>query len=388
MLAAMLFVFAASALPAGAQADGLRVVDGAAFPRTAQGIQAAIDSLHGAPGAITLTPGTYELQKEILVSGTGVRISGFGFATRLRVTSPSANVFRVTGELFELTDVTLETPLRKSAGSIILAENGQGALRRVRIDGDFFNGFTLDADAADNWTFEEIRVIGGHTWNYLIHLTSPRGTVASTHIRNFYVSNATHWKTASIVLDSGVDTFVCSDSELGPVLLQDSQHRLAPRWVRFTNTLIEAGYNGTVEGVGLRIDAGRDVRYQGYFATSDIGVAAGPNALSVDVSHTEFVNIGQSAVTIAKGARDVRVADSSFDEIGVRVAGRNAIDVAPGAGSFILTNNFFHAKNHSAHAIHVPPDAGQHSMSGNAAERDSGQMILDETQRTGPAEPK
>jgi hypothetical protein len=226
------------------------------------------------------------------------------------------------------------------------------------VTGNFWNGFTLDTSKAGDWTFDGIRVPGGVTWNYLFHLQAASGTVASTHLHNLIVSNTIRWNVAAIVLDSGVDTFVCSDCELGPVLAENSLGTQAPRWIRFDNTFIEAGIGGVVGGTAVNIQAARDFRYQGYIGTSEIGVGVGPGARGIDVSQTEFVNIGRSAVTIAAGAQDTAIDRNTFEDTGNMADGSyDTIAVGPDASDFQITYNTFKstAKNRPRYSVSVAP---------------------------------
>lgn len=183
-------------------------------------------------------------------------------------------------------------------------------------------------------------------------------------MQNVYAVNNSTWKTACIVLDSGVDTFMCSNCELGPVWLRDSLNRQPPRWVNFTNTFIEAGAGGT----GLRIDAGRDVRYQGYIASSRIGAALGPAATSIGISNTQFVEITRSAITIAAGATGVLINDNDFDNSGTEADNAyDAIHIAKAAGNFQIHNNTFRtsARNRPRFDVALEGDNADYLITGN-----------------------
>jgi hypothetical protein len=348
--------------PGGTEVAGrwnnIRIVDGGRFPQTGAGIQAAIDDIGASAGTVFLPPAVYSVSAEIRVTQIGLSIIGFGHSSRLHLTDSMSNLFNVSGARFLLADVEITTSARKTGGSVIYATADQGAVRDVRVTGNFWNGFTLDTNKASNWTFDSIRVPGGVNWNYLFHLQAASGTVASTHLHNLLVSNTIRWNVAAIVLDSGVDTFVCSDCEPGPVLAENSLGSQAPRWIRFENTFIEAGIGGVVGGTAINIRATRDFRYQGYIGTSEIGVAVGPGARGVDVSHTEFVNIGRSAVTIAAGAQDTAIDRNTFEDTGNMADGSyDTIAAEPGASDFQITYNTFKstAKNRPRYSVSVAP---------------------------------
>ncbi len=151
------------------------------------------------------------------------------------------------------------------------------------------------------------------------------------------------------------------------MLITDSQPRQAPRWIRFSNTLIEAGVNGVIGGVGLSIEAGRDVRYQGYFASSDRAVFIGPKARSIDISHTEFTNIGGTAVSIASGASDVRISDNTFDQTALTNKTVPAVvSVEAGAFDFFITGNSFqNPEGMTAPSVRIAKGAQSYSVRDN-----------------------
>ena len=332
---------AAAQFPPAADAVGVVVVDGEHYPRTDAGIAAAIAALHG-PGQVVLPAGVYEIAREIVIDVPGISILGLGYASRLSANNPTANLFRVTSPLFQLANVEIESGIEHTSGSVLKIEAAQGSVHHVRLRGSFYNGFTLDSQRAGDWSFDEIRLVGSTSWNAAFVLSSPAATIASTHLQNIFISNAVHWKSASIVLDTGVDTFICSDAELGPVLVTNSLHGQAPRWIRFSNSFIEAGYAGKMERTALQIDAVRDLRYQGYFASSQVGVAVGAEARGVQISESEFVNIGRSAVTVAGGASDVSLVHDTFEDTGVEADGRfDTVAAAEGIALLDVSHNTF-----------------------------------------------
>ena len=320
---------------------GVVVVDGVNYVRSDIGIAAAIAALHG-PGQVTLSAGLYEISKEILINVPGISITGVGYGTHLVANNPTANLFKVTSPLFQLANLEISTGVEHTAGSVLKIKSDQGHVRHVRLTGNFYNGFTLDSQHAGLWTFDSIHVVGGTSWNAGFILQSATATIASTHLHNIFFSNAVHWKTASIVLDTGVDSFICSDAELGPVLVENSLKGQAPRWIRFVNSFIEAGYAGKIDRIGLQIEAVRDLRYQGYIGTSQYGATIASGAHGVDISNTEFVNIGRSAVTIDHGSQDVRIVHNTFEDTSMDGDGvYNTIVIAHGAMDFDVSYNSF-----------------------------------------------
>src|SRR5208282_887368 len=225
---------AAQLLPPASDA-GVVVVDGQRYPRTDAGIAAAIAALHG-PGQVVLPVGVYEMAHEVVIDVPGVSIVGMGYGSHLDASSPTENLFRVTSPLFELSNVEIASGTEHTAGSVLKIESDQGSVHHVRLSGSFYNGFTLDSQRAGGWSFDEIRLVGGTAWNAGWVLRSAAATIASTHLHNIFISNAVRWKSASIVLDTGVDTFICFNAELGPVLVTNSLHGQAPRWIRFSSS--------------------------------------------------------------------------------------------------------------------------------------------------------
>jgi hypothetical protein len=145
---------------------------------------------------------------------------------------------------------------------------------------------------------------------------------------------------------------------LGPIVIQNSLGGQAPRWIRFDDTFVEAGLAGAISGIGVNVRAVRDFRYQGYIATSETGAAIGTGARGVDISHTEFVNIGRSAVTIAAGALDSVLDRNTFEDTGNLADGSyDTIAADPGASDFQVTYNAFRsgAKNRPRYNVSVAP---------------------------------
>ena len=360
----------AAQTPNAVSSPKIRVVDGTNYPRTSQGIQSAIKDIGMSPGTVYLTPGIYDISSEIQVTAPGIRIIGDGVAsTMLNVANPTANLFNITGSRFELMDLGIKSTSQKTAGSLVVMGGPEGHVHNVRIEGNFWNGFTAESGAGGSWSLDTIRVIGKATWNYFLRLQSPTRTIASTHVHNLYVSNAITWKTASIILDTGVDTFICSDSELGPILAQDSLKTQAPRWIDFTNTFVEGGNAGQNDKTALDIAAVRDLRYVGgYIASSRLGAVIGPGARGVEIASTEFVSVGRSAVTIAAGARDVSIVNNTFEDTGVEANGAfDTVAVAPGTSDFDISHNMFKsaASNRPRYNLSLPAKCATCIADGN-----------------------
>lgn len=336
---------------------GLRVVDGQKYPKTDAGIQAAINDA-GRYGTVLLPPAWYTLAKEITVTNEGVTIQGYGMGTRLQVTDPIMNVFTVSGPLFALRDLEIYTSVPKTAGAVINVKAMQGQVSNVRLVGNFYNGFELIGQMAGIWTFNDIRVPGGVTWNRLFFLQSSSATIASTQVHNLICANTITWKDACVVLDTGMDTFLISDSEFGGpatgIHCRNTLHGQAPRWVQVKNSYMEGGFAGTI----VKLDAVRDFRYQGYLASGAVGVDIGPEAKNVDISHTIFVNIGHEAVKVHRGSSGVSIAYNTFEDTCHEA--NNACDtilVDSGTSNFRIESNDFRSsmRNLPRYNINVLP---------------------------------
>ena len=316
-------------------------------PKTDLDIQAAIDAIKnsGGYGAVLLLPGVYTISNPVNVTADAVSLIGFGSPTRLVMAHATAHLFVVSGQLFHLERCEIQTSVTKTNGSIIDATGSQGVVKDVRLVGNFYDGFTFATSAAGMWRFENILVPGGVTWNRLFFLQAELlTTVGSLHINNLIVSNKVGWNDAMFVLDTGVDTVAVENSELGGMgTIIHCRNSLsggqAPRWIHFTNCFLEAGITS---GTGIRLDSVRAFRYGGYIASCAVGVVAGSNASEVDLSHIEFVNIGQSAVKLLLGCRDVTISHNSFEDTCNAVNNTyDTISVAAGTKFFrILANNF------------------------------------------------
>jgi hypothetical protein len=326
-----------------------------------------------------LTPGIYNVSDTIIVKQMGISILGFGHSSRLRVTNPAITLFEIESDRFLLSDVEIDAAQRQTAGSVINATGSQGDVRNVRIDGgNFFDVFTLDDALAGMWSFQRISVVGaGQNCNYVFHLQAAKGTVASTHLQDVAVSNRIKFKTAALVLDTGVDTLVCSNCEMGSVLAQNSLRTGgAPRWIYFTNSLIEAW-----DGIDLNLKATRDFTFQGYLGTAQTAAVIGPEAAGVTIANSEFVNISRSAVTIAKGALDVNLHDNLFEDTAHEANNRyDTIDVEGGVTDFQIRNNTFKStqKNLPRHLIHVAGGiSDRYVISGNNLRNSVGTPLYD-----------
>jgi len=326
----------------------LITIDGSQLPaKTDEDIQTAIVAIEksGGYGAVLLLPGVYTISSPIKVAGNAISLIGFGSPTRLVMADLTADLFVVSGQLFHLERCEIQTSVTKTEGSIIDASGSQGVVKDVRLVGNFYDGFTFATSSAGTWRFDNIHVPGGVKWNRLFFLRAElMTTVGSLHINNLIVSNQVGWNDAMFVLDTGVDTVAVENSELvgiGTIIhcrnsLQGGQ---APRWIHFTNCFLEAGITS---GTGIRLDAVRDFRYGGYIASCAVGVVAGSNASEVDLSHIEFANIGQSAVKLLLGCRDVTISHNSFEDTCNAVNNTyDTISVAAGVQFFrILANTF------------------------------------------------
>lgn len=364
------FFPAVTQIPLAGRPDRIRVVDGLRFAQSGEGIQAAINDFgSGGYGVVYLPSGDYSVSRPILIAADGISIIGAGFGTKIRMTDPATDVFDVSGALFRMENVEILTHVRKTQGGVLRIKGAQGLVRNVRLTGSFYDGFVHAGRGSGNWSYENIMVPGGVAWNRLFFVQAESGTTGSIHVRNLRVSNQIDWAVAGIVLDTGVDTFIVSDSECPRILAQNSLGGQAPRWIHLLNTFIEAGVGGKVGNTAIQLDGVRDFRFQGYVATSSIGVDVGRNARGVDISHTVFVNIGRQAIRIKEGARNVSIADNTFEDTANEAHDSfETILVEANASGFRITGNDFNSSRPHLPAYHIsilPGSSGNFVIANN-----------------------
>lgn len=310
-------------------------------------VSATISAVGSNGGVVYFPCGAYKLASGITVSKTGINFVGSGHCSTLRIPHTS-DALTITGSLFKIQDIEfLVTATSTRTGSLLLnIQANQGFVNNVRFTGaaTINNGGVayLNGNSADLWTFNNVSMPGGVTWDYGLKAQTATGTVADTHIIGWRALNTITFQTAGFLIDQGIDTFNVTDSNPGPVILQNSGANINPRWVHFTNSYIEAGVSGVISGTGLNIQAGRDINYQGYIATSDTGIIVGSSTNDINIHDSQILNIGQSAVTIAASSSAVNIHNNVLEDIGVTANNTyDSISVASSTSGFKISGNTF-----------------------------------------------
>lgn len=377
----------AQSLPA--ELPRVRIIDGVKFPQSGEGIQAALNELGpGGNGILFLPPGKYNVVQPIVVSAGAISIVGAGSATRIMVNDPTINVFQITGHYFRLESVLIQAIVRKTAGSVLNVGGAHGTVRNIRMTGSFYNGFTHMETASGDWSYDNVMVDGGPgvIWNRLFFLQASTHTVSSFQVRNLRFGHHATFVVAGIILDTGVDCFTVSDSECPTVLVQNTLGGIAPRWIHFINSSIEAGLSGVISGTAIKLEATRDFTYQGHIATSQVAVDIGAGARDVDISHTMMVHIGRQGIHIATGADDVVISHNTFDEVGLEANDSfDAILVESNVNNFKIEGNHIHggSSNLPAYGIHIlRGESDNFIVSNNTASNIMRQVVRDESTGT------
>lgn len=293
--------------------------------------QNAIDNASGRGLGILVPFGSYRLNGTLNIANTGCRLYGHGWASKL-VVAQTGDLFTVNAALFKLEDLEIDTfSLADRIGSLVTVDDQEGFIKSLRIvgrigvnNGKIYTNESPVKATGHNWIIDDIRVVGGVTWTYLIKIKAPFvNTVASTHISNLVISNTITWSTpgnTSVILDSGIDTLTFVGCEIsGSIHLLDSGISGPPRWVRFVNCYSEPGIGGTRANTGLVIDAARDFRMVNcYIATAQVGCTiggSGPFIDQIDISHCIFVNIGRQAIVLSTTqAQYVNISHNSIED--------------------------------------------------------------------------
>jgi hypothetical protein len=345
-------------------------------------LQAAIGAV--STGTYILLPAnTYKITAPLTVTTTGIGIKGNGFGSVMAI-SGVTDMLQVNAQLFRLEDVEIQVltvPARTGAAIVnIQSSGGQGYVNNIRVTGNNSstnNGFIFKQEASIGaWTFNNVRVSGGATWTSVLRVSSTSlGTCASNVVHNLS-GISVPMTVAAIDIDGAIDTFIMDNGGLtitgAPYMLVRNAvgAGVGPRWIHCLNCFAETG--GPTSGfAGLQLDSVRDFRWQGYLASSTTGVAIGANATSVDISHTVFINHGQSAVTIANGATDVLLHANSFLDSGVQTNNTyDTISFAANASNWKLIGNTFNdttSANKPRYHVALSGTTDQYIMKDNRA---------------------
>ena len=121
-------------------------------------------------------------------------------------------------------------------------------------------------------------------------------------------------------------------------------------------------------GTALAIKAVRGLNFQGYIASSWVGVDIGPHSRDVNISNSQFINIGKQALIVRSGSTNVDFNHNVLEDIGA--LGTNlydAIFVETGSSGFRITSNDFgtyQTKNKPRYLINVLQGKSDHYVIG------------------------
>ena len=341
--------------------NGVRVVDGVTFAQTRAGLQAAINDA-GANGIIAIPSGV-----SIVLDGTTITVpnggvsiiggatasSGPGPAT-LIIPNSNGDAFSITGGQFTMRNMEIAfsalSGTRTGAVFNLSSFAGQGIFENMIFQGDptfnsgdmFFMSRTSSGSGAI--TYDKIWI--SNKWNTAWSVGTSAGTIASQHASHIVTFNNSQFTVSEFLLDTGVDTFVVDNSEIGnfngthPVIwCRNTLASLqAPRWVFFDQVLAEDHDSGfTTFNTAVQLDASRAFKYtNSYIASSLIGVAVGAGTSDTLISNSVFVSIRQNGVTVANGAGYTMIQNNGFEDIGVQTT--NTYDIISVAANTTLFN--------------------------------------------------
>jgi len=357
-------------------------------------IQAAIDSLPSSGGEVKFPKGNYKTTSPVTVTKNGVTLTGTGYGSVITV-SHTNDAFQFSSQLikFKMMEIQIGTASDRTGYAVwnIKAGAQTGVIEDVRVTGNASsvnNGFIFyeNTHLAGIWSINRVQISGGVYWHSAVYLSadSSLGTCASHYL---YELKATQFKVAAggafIYLSGAIDTVSAvssgADTVGGPVLKTVvsavGDQYFFPRWLHFTNCFAEAWASaGVIYSAGstvadLEIESCKDLRWvNGYIGSSTTGVKIGPYASSVSITDTQYINIGESAVTIAAGAVDTKISGCTFSDISVISDGAaNVIDVGANAKDFSITTNGFGntSANRPFYGISIPATSDFFTVSGN-----------------------
>lgn len=331
---------------------------GIADARNINGIQSAKDTI-SLNHPVQLLLGTITLQMAsnpgIGCDSIGASVVGLGenqgTGTTLITLSASNDIFAANQPFCRLTGVLMRSSVVRTGGAAVAVKAGATYFDHLRIERTY-NGISEQCPGCGGLFSHILMGKGGSTagnWNTgIIAGGVDSGTVASTHYEDISITGDDAFADAMIVLDSGVDTplFVNIEAVQGGVdsvvlKMRKTGKGVAPRWVRFTNSVFEAGPTRNA----LEITAGTDVRIvNSNIATSKIGIHLNgpPGQINGFVwQDGTILNIQENAV-LADGATHFEILDSRIADVGLFSSGKYAsIAVAPKLRDFRISGNSF-----------------------------------------------
>jgi hypothetical protein len=299
-------------------------------------------------------------QIQTKISGSGTQITEFD------LDSESADLFQVSAQLFQLSDVSIQPKFGviRKAGYVIAAFSGGGlgAVHDIVLT-DPFGGFKHNQNNTNEWVYDKIWIqsAGGH-WDSLFNIGNvATGTVTTININNVIgsIAKASSITGPLILLDSGADAISIQQFNAGmslsttntqPVLkLRNTNTSNDPRWVRCVQCYFEAG----TAAVGIVIDQALDFSFSdSYVATSLNGVQI-TGGRGLRFSHSAFVNNKEAAFKIDNSSGHVGSllidgndisdncfqSDDSFDAISITAVTNEFRIKDNSIGNYILANH-------------------------------------------------
>ncbi len=370
-----------------AASDGIQIVSGSAgndsnSGRSAGAAKATIDGALASPDCATgncqiwLTSATITVSSPIAITEPNIGIHGIGgqLGTLIDFTG-TGNVFNVSAQndSFSGFNIVLTSASTRAASVVfnVLAGATLGRVKNIVITGnvsDPNNGgiFLAETTTSGIWDVSHVFLEGGYVWNYFVSiggLTS--GTVGSWHMDSIVWGTNTTWVVGGFVFDSGVDTFIVTNSEIGadgansaPVILcEDTQAYQAPRWLLFDSVTLES--NGTGASNPIQLNASRDFQFDNGYISASFPVQIGPTSGTEIATGTKFIgnvfpessaNVG--AFSIQAQSKNTLIQGNTFEDPG---SGLNAtystISAAAGASDFTVSENTFQHFNETNLAL-------------------------------------
>ena len=281
--------------------------------------------------------------------------------------STMGDLFYVTGQGFKLHNVILQvvTPASRGSNALINAAAFNGNIHDIFVssnqsspnNGIFFKDIGSGWKGGTWWIQRvQFSVTMAHWQNALyIANASVAQTLANIEVSDFFPSG--QYLDGGIVVDGMIDTFDCQNcivmgyGATGPAIWirQAIQNTLPPgwefpRWIHFVNTKTESPGS-----TGLRVDAGKNIRYDGYIASGNIGADIGgvelpTNASLVDVEiiGSTFVGLGQQCLIVGQYApSSTRLIGNQFDDCSANGSGDyDDVLLNSGAGVTLVGNSF------------------------------------------------
>jgi hypothetical protein len=290
-------------------------------------IQAAIDAAELAGrGTVRFPPGVYIVSSGFTVTGDNLTFEGDGqFSTRIIFTHTTGWLFTGTNRNFlKFKGMQIESNVAKTNGGIFNFTNcDKLRFQDLRINSVWKAGDLVDCDDIE---LESVTLLSGvGTWKRGWFFQSCTQIVLERFYANLGVMTLPTADDAILILDSGIDTFIGSNvliacqagagGQVKPIITSHSLSpgSFAPRWIRFTNLVLEAG--STTEGIDAR-DFNSFYITNGYVVTCRQGAifAAGTDLKLTNVlfanNKRDGCRVGSSSGIVSAAITDCTFSDN------------------------------------------------------------------------------